>query len=90
MEYERSVARIRFISLSWPPYGVELLKKHYYEPKDVRLMIAFLRVRYEKHFGFPWDGPKEEQRKAIDRWIAFLEDDEDVKIMHGLDLRRRR
>lgn len=58
----------------WIPQWVATLRAHRdRQPGAARMAIANLRAIYGCDLGFPWNGPADAQRAAIDRWIAFCE-----------------
>lgn len=59
--------------LSWPPEEYYILKGNVDTPKEARLTIAVLRYLLEKDFGYPWNGHKEKQQKAIKAWLKYIE-----------------
>jgi hypothetical protein len=77
--YAKSVASSFPLHQHWPPIELSELKQHYYDPKEARLPIAFLRAKLKpelgfpaRNFRFPWRGSVEEQRAAIDSWIRYV------------------
>ena len=71
MAYAASCQRAYHRSHLWPPQWMAHLEKSREHPGTARCDIASLRCAFGKDFAFPWAGPEDEQRAAIDRWLAY-------------------